>query len=100
MNKKKKKKKKKRHPKKRLSVSQFSSYNPENLAKYSQIVVNCCVKISTKSDHSNRQNHDFPRKLTFGRVANFIPQVEYPWCARITSLTKIAIKQSGINIIT
>ena len=92
--------KNKRYPRKRLSISQNSSYNPENLAEYSQIMSNCCVKISTKSDHSNRQNHVFPRKLTFGRVANVISQVECSWWARITSLTKIAIKQSGLNVIT
>ena len=61
---------------------------------------NCCVKISIKSDHSNCQNHIFPRKTTFGRVANVISQVECSWWARITSLTKIAIKESVINMIT
>ena len=61
---------------------------------------NCCGKFSVKCVNSNSQNHVFTRKLTFGKVVNFISKVKRSLWAKIMSLTKQAIKQSVINIIT
>ena len=83
-----------------LPIGQKFRYNPENLAQYSQIVSNCCIKFSAKSVYSNGQDHVFPTKLTFGKVANFIFKVKRARYAKIMSFTKTAIKQSVINIIT
>ena len=76
-----------------LPIDQKFRYNPENLAQYSKIVSNCCIKFSAKSVYSNGQDHVFPTKLTFGKVANFLSQVKRSLWTKMTSLTKNAVKQ-------
>ena len=61
---------------------------------------NCYVKFSAKSVDSDGENRVISRKLTFRKVANVISHVKCSWWAKVTALTKNAIKQSEIDIIT